>query len=256
MDRCFGGGHSQPVAEDFKEFLKQCLSKETVAFNGFFNENDVETFYTLRKAGILVGESDYAISFSSPLARRYYSRLLFPYRADTNPVNLNQLILKTISSLSASILQNSVFCGDFPKEAVFQHVFMEGLASSTKFDCLICPELSRVFPEPPNSNSSTSISGEIDFYLDGSLRWGIELLINGAGISEHIDRFSNPNGKYYPLKVKDYAIIDIRRTESGMPTNIVRHEKRITLFFKQGDFSVARCIFGLEENHVEIRLKD
>jgi hypothetical protein len=36
---------------------------------------------------------------------------------------------------------------------------------------------------------SGSVSGEIDFYLNGKLRWGIELLVGGDGIGEHLSRF-------------------------------------------------------------------
>lgn len=100
----------------------------------------------------------------------------------------------------------------FPKEAVFQHLFMEGLARFASPECYICPELSRIFPNDTqpgeliytvyklkiiafySNNVSTciegAIDGEIDLYLNGSLRWGIELSVNGIGIGEHMARVS------------------------------------------------------------------
>ena len=95
--------------------------------------------------------------------------------------------------MSSNVLKNSTPLGDFPKEAVFQHLFMEGLALHTPPECSICTELSKIFPSETNVNSQQAIAGEIDFYLNGSLRWGIELLVNGDGIGEYLSRFSPPN---------------------------------------------------------------
>ena len=129
---------------------------------------------------------------------------------------------------------------------------MEGLALYTSPDCSICPELSKVFPWSANTKQQTA--GEIDFYLNGDLRWGIELLVNGGGVGEHLDRFSPPDGKYVPLGVNDYAIVDFRCSSSGLPTDIVKSARRISVFFKSGDFSVAQCIFGQDSESIEIHL--
>ena len=134
--------------------------------------------------------------------------------------------------MSATTLKNSTMPGDFPKDAVFQHLFTEGLASFTRPDCSICPELSKIFPATTTPNTQQKTLGEIDVYVNSSLRWGIELLVNGDGIEEHISRFSHPNGKYVALAVNDYAVVDIRRNSTGKPTNISIHSTRITVFFK------------------------
>ena len=131
---------------------------------------------------------------------------------------------------------------------------MEGLVSFTPPNCSICPELSKIFPGPSNSNPQQKIAGEIDFYLNSSLRWGIELLVNGDGIGEHISRFTHPNGKYVSLAVSDYAVVDFRRNSTGQPRNISRHTKRITVIFKNDDYSIAQCIFGVDSDPVEVRL--
>ena len=104
-------------------------------------------------------------------------------------------------------------------------------------------------------NNNTTIDREIDFYLNGSLRWGIELLVNGDGIGEHMAQFA-ANGKYAALAVKDYAIVDLRCNLDGIVTNVIRKPERITVFFKVGDFSSCRCIFGLDEDPELIFLKN
>lgn len=256
MARCFGSRHSKPVGNDFKNFLKRCFADDLIQFNGLMNEEDNDAYSSLKKAGILVEYPDTTFGFSSPLAKRYYFKWIFPNRSLTAPSSLVELIRNVVSSMSATILANSTEPGDFPKEAVFQHLFMEGLASFTPPDCSICPELSKIFPSTTNSNTKQNIQGEIDFYLNGSLRWGIELLVNGDGIGEHISRFTPPNGKYVALAVSDYTVVDFRRNSIGRPTNILRHSNRITVFFKDDDYSMAQCIFGLDNSPVKINLSN
>jgi hypothetical protein len=92
--------------------------------------------------------------------------------------------------------------------------------------------------------------------LNSTLRWGIELLVNGDGIGEHVNRFTRPNGKYVPLDVCDYAIVDFRSNETGQPTNVTKHPKRITVFFKKDDYSVAQCLFGEDTTVIAIGLSN
>ena len=147
--------------------------------------------------------------------------------------------------MSSNVLKQSTVREDFPKEAAFQHLFLNGLANFTTADCSICSELSKILPDVTSTVSGT-IAGEIDFYLNGDLHWGIELLVNGDRIGEHIARFSS-NGKYSALGAKDYVVVDFRHSNSGEPTNIEKHEKRVTVFFKTGDYSRAKCLFGFLE---------
>ena len=245
MARCFGSSHSTQISDNLKQCLKQCFASERVQSTDF----NIEELTYLKKAGILVELADNTVEFSSPLAKRYYSQWIFPNRALDNPLNLPDLITKAISSMSASVLRNSTVQSDFAKEPTFQHLLMEGLARFTRPDCSICPELSKIY------QTALRIDGEIDFYLDGELQWGIELLRNGDGIGEHIDRFGR-NGKYYPLGVKDYVVVDFRGNISGRATKIGRHSKRITVFFKVGDYSSCECIFGTDKELITLKLSD
>ena len=255
MVRCFGAHHSAPIGNDFKKILIKILLDEKQILNRLDNQQDNDSYSSLKRAGILVEYPDTTFGFSSPLAKRYYFKWVFPNRSLTAPSALVELIRNVVSRMSATILKNSTTPGDFPKEAVFQHLFMEGLATLTPPTCCICPELSKIFPVTTNLNTQQSIPGEIDFYLNSSLRWGIELLVNGDGIGEHMSRFTPPNGKYVALAVNDYTVVDFRRNSTGLPTNIARHSNRITVFFKDNDYSIAQCIFGLDDP-VEISLSN
>lgn len=108
---------------------------------------------------------------------------------------------------------------------------MEGLAAFTPPRCCICPELSKIFFDGTNSTAQpTTIAGEIDFYLNSSLSWGIELLVNGDGIGEYISRFTPPNGRYVALAVSDYTVlifVEIQRVDQ----RIFRDTRTVLLYF-------------------------
>jgi hypothetical protein len=183
--------------------------------------------------------------FSSSLAKRFYFHSIFPNRSMVAPATLFDLVRGALQNMSAVNLRNATASvGRFPSESVFQHEFMAALAAVLPPSCYICPELSRVFPNNGMTEDET-INGKIDFYINGDLRWGIELLVNGDRITEHLNRFSDPSGKYAPLQVKDYVVVDFRRTLDGKPTNVMAHEKRITVFFPFGRFTNCICIFGM-----------
>ncbi|TPX74549.1 hypothetical protein CcCBS67573_g04185 [Chytriomyces confervae] len=250
MDRCFGSAHSDPIGDDFKKFLKRIFVNEEGQPQKLAVVEDENSYASLKKSGILVELPDATFTFSSPLAKRYYFKWVFPNRSLTMPTSLHELVHNVVESMSSN---RSTVAGDFPKEAVFQHLFLDGLARFTKADCSICPELSKIFRDP-NSGGSDSVPGEIDFYLNGNLCWGIELLVNGIGTGEHLSRFST-TGKYFPLGVADYVVVDLCRNKSGgQPPNIARHPKRITVFFKDDKFESAQCLFGSAETIVQINL--
>jgi hypothetical protein len=132
---------------------------------------------------------------------------------------------------------------------------MSGLSCNTTLDCLICPELSKIFPQLEAIGGKRS-SGEIDFYLNGELRWGIELLVQGNGIGEHISRFST-KGKYSSLIPLDYIIVDFREKAEGTISRVERHEKWLSVLFAEGsDFSTCECLYGLEEKSFSISLEN
>ena len=251
MERCFGAQHSSPGDINLKKCLEQCfLGKAGMMLN--LDDNQSKYISRLRKSGIL-SETNFGceIKFTSPLARRYYAQWLFPNRSLQIPENVLDLVKKAVGLMSASILQSSVASDRFPKEATFQHLLMVALANCTPPGCAICPELSEVFPDPQAPVGQVErISGEIDFYLDGDLRWGIELLARGGQIGEHIDRFSR-DGKYHALKVADYIVVDFR---PGPVSNVRRYEKRMTVFFSS-DFSVCEYVYGTDTTVHEIHLR-
>lgn len=247
FDRVFGT--SKKVDADFATFLKHCI------LFGLTDDGTIPEYTKkvteLEKRGVLTRDAG-EVKFSSVIAKRYYTQFFFPNRAEKCPDTLCELIKLAIGNMSSTLLNNSVvYSTHFPKETVFQHEFMSGLARSLPANNHICPELSQIFPTTGGAAAtSETVNGEIDFYIHGKLHWGLELMIKGDRLNEHLERFK-VGGKYYAFNMNDYRVIDFRH---GEPTNVQRFEKRVTVFFPEGDFSRCVCLFGVDKTSVGISL--
>ena len=86
------------------------------------------------------------------------------------------------------------------------------------FECLEEEEKEEeeIEQEEQDENGNAEIKnkgGFLDFYINGNIQWGIELLREGNTIKEHLDRFIKPNGKYSNMKFKEYLILDFKKSE-------------------------------------------
>ena len=146
-------------------------------------------------------------------------------------------------------------------------LIMTGLALHTPMNCAICPDLSKIFPPavssespslPVSSSSTTelinSISGDVDFYSNGSIRWGIELRVFGKDTTEHSDRFGE-GGRYHALGVTDYVIIDFHQNKMELPAKVRQHERRVSVFFDEdNNFESCYCLWGLDSEPLRLTL--
>jgi len=61
-----------------------------------------------------------------------------------------------------------------------------------------------------------AVTGELDFSVNGTLQWAVELLRNGDKIGEHLGRFDLKNdGKYRKVDMSDYHCRLSRTKEEG-----------------------------------------
>ena len=203
------------------------------------------------KAG-LIDFPNQKLIFAFPLAKRYVFWKLFSYRADRNPDTLFDLVKLSIQMMSSSLLCTSTVTSELPKEGIFQHQFMNALAKNTDLNTYICPELSQLFPLDADEETEISkINGEIDFFVDETLRWGIELLVHGRDITKHINSFSE-GGKYAQLHCNDYVVVDFRL---GKPSNRIKlHSNRITVFFTSNAFRSCIIMYGQDGTREQLEL--
>src|SRR5687768_6875781 len=94
---------------------------------------------------------------------------------------------------------------------------------------------------------------KLTFFINGELRWGVELLVEGSGVSEHISRFEIDTGKYRPLRMLDHIIVDFRQNVTGAVTNVKQNPNKLTVFFT-GDFTKCNCVYGMGSNRAMFTL--
>ena len=92
--------------------------------------------------------------------------------------------------------------------------------------------------------------------MNGDLRWAIEALINVSGVDEHLSRLESEEGKYAGLPYDDYLVVDFRVNTTGKATNVRRHSRRMSVFFKQNDYTFCNVLCGEEERPVKISLQN
>ena len=111
-----------------------------------------------------------------------------------------------------------------------------------------------------NSVDGQSVDEELDFFVNGELKFGIELLKQGGNDDkieeQHVDRFGR-NGKYASLGVRDYVAVDFRPMINDKPTNNVerREHHLVTVFFSDG-FDYAIYYVGTSEETGKFRLQE
>lgn len=241
FNRCFYSGVAS-LSSYVTNLLKLCSrERQRLTESNFMGDS---TYHSLVRSGVLIQHSN-GLEFSCPVALRFISSLLYPNRSLTNPASPLVLMTNVIKGMSSNTLSQSTV-GSFPSEATFQHLMMEGLQRATTSDTSICPELSKLFPPEDVASAShlPPVTGRVDFFLDGSLRWCIEALINGDNISEHISRLEG-NGSYVGLNPNDFMVVDFRCNATGRASsNILLHPNRMTVFFKKGSFTSCSVVYG------------
>jgi hypothetical protein len=199
-------------------------------------------FLELQDCGLLKCDN-LNIGFTSALAKRQYTdKLTSTYRAGKSeaPKNLRVLNIKPVCWSSGSIKWWKFHGkGDF-----FQHALFSALLKSTAKSSAIFSELSVL----RLATKTIHIQGSVDFFINGAYLWAIEVCIKGNNIHEHL------GGKYSTLWSNDYVTMDIRESKSGLPTNIRRKAKRVTVFFKAGDYRACHVIYGKEKKAIRINL--
>jgi len=115
--------------------------------------------------------------------------------------NFDEFVLRTIERMRPSVLYNSFGRGadDRLLERTWQMEWYRTARSVLPKGTTISPDVGHVFGS----------EGFLDFYVDGALGWGIELVREGSELKKHAERFK-PDGKYSDIPMNEWAIIDFR----------------------------------------------
>jgi len=200
----------------------------------FLDDEDINNFYhiltdgciildkssiKLVKAGVATQDEDF-VTFNSPMAFNIARDFLFRSPQTRNGVNfktLEELMEFFFSNISLDNMTQSISTGSKGElsEDFFQKEFYRIVTSIIPPEIHLNSEISKV--------EGSILKGRVDFYLNTTLNWGIELLINGYqgkgrknSLYKHSERFLE-NGSYYNLLLqgicKDYIVVDISSSE-------------------------------------------
>ena len=186
----------------------------------------------LIRDGFLINDNTY-LSFASPLIKDIFvARLLSAPLGDqdfkTN--DMNSFIENTIRKMRNSAIINSLSRSPDGTllERHWQNEFYRAASLSLGNRYYISPDVGRVFGS----------SGFIDFYINGTLKWAIEITREGDKIKEHEERFTK--GIYKTMiddgNIVKYGIIDFRN--NSMEIRNVRPDFWYVLYDLKGSDSV------------------
>ncbi len=250
--RCYSSGVvSLPMR--MQACLVRCLTEGPLSVP---QDEDPEVYRKLIRCGVLLETKDGEANFTSPAAAGYINNLLFPRRSENEVDCIRErgvfgLMKSVLAHMSATTLKRSVVDSstDMPCETTFQHLMLAALEAETPSSCFICPNLSKYFPLSTShvmgATQLPEVKGRWDYYLNGNLRWVIEALMCGRGWGEHMSRLEGQD-RYVGLAYADYLMVDFQANATGNPTNVQRHVRRMSVFFKQGDFTFCNVLCGFE----------
>ena len=236
FDRCFAT--DDKMLKDTS--LRECISD--VLLGSFHMEDGKyvpDRLLPMVRAGVLTLQG----SFTCQAAHWFYNSVHFPNRAQKLPNSLQELIEGAVQLLSAARLKSCVQDGLFPLETSFQHLFNEA------FTCLL-PTIASLKPEyrtkVPGFLGDTK-HGFVDFYVNDSVQWAIELLVLGRGLTEHRNRFHPLNGKYRTLPTKKHLVVDVRGPRD---TGIERAKQDLCVLYFSNDW--ASCAIQMEHEEIKV----
>jgi hypothetical protein len=187
-------------------------------------------------------------TFSCQAANWFYNQLHFPNRASTLPQSPQDLIVGAVKLLSAERLKACVQDEQFPLETSFQHLLNETMTCLLPTGASIKPEYRT---KAPGFLGDTK-HGFIDFYVNDTVQWAIELLRLGSGLTEHRNRFHPITGKYRTLPTKKHLVVDIRGPK-GIDSAVPPKENLCVLYFS-GDWTT--CMIQMEsETDIVVRMQ-
>jgi hypothetical protein len=250
LHRCFGNFTTTPNSAKLRKLLADSIFTNQPSDLDLpqYTEEDKTLLVKMRRFGILKDTDHNVAEFCSPIAQRFTLNWLFPNRPTRKPPNLRWLLTEALSKLSRSEMRSCI-----PSPGSFQSLFLHAFIQCTPVGCRTIPELG-IFFRDENGRQLKREVGRVDFYLNNSLRWGVELLVNRTQEQEHLARFG-PEGRYASLNVADYLVVDLRISTGQIP-KVQRFDKKATVFFDSESFRFCYLIYGREEETMRIQLAD
>ena len=187
----------------WKEFLRVILQEGGIPYSQTAIGDQRDVLGKLIVRGYLVITVTKRVEITTPLLELIlFNRLYQTTQKRTRDfATLEEFLLECLSQIPRDVLANSLGVGtnDLPLERTWQMEFYRIAWSLLPKGTYLSADVGSVFGS----------TGKLDFYVNTKKKWGIELLREGDGISQHCDRFSS-KGIYASIPVKEFVVIDFR----------------------------------------------
>lgn len=192
------------LGDEYKRLLERVIFAGKVGY--LLDSAATDQAETLIRAGILVLVPGNRLCFSAPAVRQVVLlHYLAPARSPLQGVAVDDLkgfFLRALPRIDPVRLRESYALGadGFPSEACWQYVICCILNAALPEGC-VSPEVGHVFDS----------KGRVDFYVNTSYGWGIELTREHDRLQQHYARFQ-PKGTYYRMLeqkvIRHWLLID------------------------------------------------
>ncbi|KAF8454735.1 hypothetical protein BGX38DRAFT_1267665 [Terfezia claveryi] len=155
--------------------------------------------YNFVRSGILT-IVDNKFQFSAPIMRMILINRLFTAPGGTlrsESISFQEFLIRTIERMDPSMLQKSLGLGQTFR--LLEMGWYKAATTAVPRHATVSADVGAIFGSV----------GYLDFYVNGDLNWGIELLREGDRMKQHAKRFIE-DGAYAVIPLKEWVIIDFR----------------------------------------------
>ncbi|KAF8456329.1 hypothetical protein BGX38DRAFT_1257701 [Terfezia claveryi] len=166
---------------------ESCISVELI---------DDQATYNFVRSGILT-IVDNKFQFSAPIMRMILINQLFTAPGGTlrsESISFQEFLIRTIERMDPSMLQTSLGLGQRSRlmERTWQMGWYKAATTAVPRHATVSADVGAIFGSV----------GYLDFYVNGDLNWGIELLREGDCMKQHTKRFIE-DGAYAVIPLKE-----------------------------------------------------
>ncbi|CAG8633139.1 1139_t:CDS:1 [Paraglomus occultum] len=205
------------------------------------------TLMDFMRSGLVTYAGRSRLQYAAPLIRIIMGKRLYTHRLGLAPSgnNFEQFLRLSIERMRPSELCSSLSHGLDKNSRLLERAWQKEwtMAASTAVPSghTISPDVGAVFRS----------SGFLNFYINGGLNWGVELMREGERMSQHINRFK-PKGTYENIPLTAWAIIDFRH--NSLIPNCQTMEDNIWYALYANDYSII-TIMRKDKTDETIRLR-
>jgi hypothetical protein len=204
------------------------------------------------KLGLIVEIGGGLYEFALPLLRIGLATRFIEARLERSAsLSFEEFLKRTIERMSSETFRNTFSLGTDATvlERQWQNEFYSAAKSVVPEGATVSPDVGQVFGS----------EGEIDYYVNGEICWGVELLREGQLMGSHVARFNSKDGIYAPMlpHLKEWVVLDFRTNARRVYKKKTKNADKVWHVCYNKDYSrVVIKRVGKEDEELKVRGDD